>query len=271
MRHTFYWPSMETTIAKFVKKCVTCKRAKVHGGKQDYGLLPPRTMTTGRFYGVTMVDQATRWLEVAVQPNKEALATTETFDREWLCSYPRPRKVIHDQGPEFTGGEFQELLRSYGIKAKPITSNNPQANAICERDHLEILNGIRCYEGADWKKVIYYAAFAVRASYHSILNASPGQLIFGQDTISHQLYESNWSYISKRRYNAILADNDRENPTFYQPGDHVMLRVPKQFRAKMKRVADGPFTIRVVHDNGTVILDKGSTQQQVSIRRIFPC
>lgn len=291
MRHTFYWPNMETSIVKFVKKCTTCKRAKLHGGKQDFGLLPPRSMRTvnpfdvvhvdligpyeGGSYGITIVDQATRWLEVGVQQDKRALTTAESFDREWLCRYPRPRKVIHDQGSEFTGEEFQELLRSYGIKAKPITTKNPQANAICERVHLEIQNVIRCHEGVDWKKVIYYAAFAVRASYHSILNASPGQLIFGQDMISRQLHDANWSYMSKRRFEAILADNDRENDkrieNFYQPGDQVMIRVPKQFRVKTKRIADGPFPILTVHDNGTVTVDKGASQQQVSIRRIFPC
>ncbi|GMF14430.1 unnamed protein product [Phytophthora fragariaefolia] len=288
MQHTLYWPGMETTIAKYVKKCMTCKQAKVHGGKQNYGLIPPRTLRTvnpfdivhvdliepyeGNFYGITMIDQATRWLEVGFQPDKDALTTAESFDREWLCRYPRPIQVIHDQGPEFTGDEFQELLRSYGIKAKPITTKNPQANAICERVHLEILNVIRCHEEADWKKVIHYAAFAVRASYHSILNASPGQLVFGQDMISRRLYEANWSYLSKRRFYAILADNDRENAKrlvhFYNPGDQVMIRVPKQFRAKTKRVADGPYQIRNVHDNGTVTVDN---QQQVSIRRIFPC
>ncbi|KAG6611400.1 Pol Polyprotein [Phytophthora cinnamomi] len=290
MRHTLYWPSMETTITKYIKKCITCKRAKVHGGKQDYGLLPPRTMKTVNpfdivhvdligpyegFYGITIIDQATRWLEVGVQPDKESLTSAESFDREWLCRYPRPLQVVHDKGSEFTGEEFQELLRSYGIKAKPITTKNPQANAICERVHLEILNVIRCHEGADWKKVIHYAAFAIRASYHSILNASPGQLIFGQDMISRKLYEANWSYMSKRRFDAILAANDRENDKrlahFYKPGDQVMIRVPKQFRSKTKRVTDGPYPIRHVHENGTVTVDKGSTQQQVSIRRIFPC
>ncbi|OWZ02754.1 Pol Polyprotein [Phytophthora megakarya] len=291
MRHTFYWSSMESTIAGFVHQCVVCKRAKLHGGKQDYGLLPPRTTKTvnpfdvvhvdligpyeGSGYGITMIDQATRWLEVGVQLNKESLTTAESFDREWLCRYPRPRKVVHDQGTELTGEEFQELLRSYGIKAQPITAKNPQANAICERVHLAIGNVLRCHEGADWRKVIYYAAFAVRASYHSILNASPGQLVFGQDMISRQLHDANRSYVSKRRFNAILADNDRENDKrlehFYKASDQVILRIPKHFRAKLKRVADGPFLIKTVHDNGTVTLDKGTTQQQVSFRRIFPC
>ena len=108
---------------------------------------------------------------------------------------PAPCKGYTRLGTEFTGEEFQEMIHIYGIQAKPITSKNPQANAICERVHLEILNVIRCHDGTDWKKTIHYAAFAVRASYHSILNASPGQLLFGQDMITRQLYNANWSYL----------------------------------------------------------------------------
>ncbi|OWZ16640.1 Pol Polyprotein [Phytophthora megakarya] len=211
---------------------------------------------------------------IGVQPDKESLTKAESFDRDWHCRYPLPRKVVHDQRPEFTGEEFQELLRSYGINVQPIAAKNPQANAICERMHLEIGTVLRCHEGAGWRKVIYYPVFAVRASYHSILNASPGQLVFGQDMISSQLHDANWSYLSKRRFNAFLADNDRENDKrlehFYKAGDQVLLRIPKHFRSKLKREADGPFPIKTVHDNDTVTLDKGTIQQQVSFRRIFP-
>ncbi|KAG3059971.1 hypothetical protein PI124_g23062 [Phytophthora idaei] len=54
-----------------------------------------------------MIDQATRWLEVGVQPDKQTLTSAESFDREWLCHYPRPRVVIHNQGPAFTGEALQ--------------------------------------------------------------------------------------------------------------------------------------------------------------------
>ncbi|OWY96725.1 hypothetical protein PHMEG_00032937, partial [Phytophthora megakarya] len=88
-------------------------------------------------------------------------------------------------------------------------------------------------------------------------------------------YQANWSYLSKRRFETILQDNDRENDKriehFYNAGDHVMLRVPKTPRAKTRAVAQGLFTIKQVHNNGTVTIDKGATTQQVSIRRIFPC
>ena len=167
------------------------------------------------------------------------------------------------------------MLRSYEIQDKPSTSKNPQANATCERVHLAISNVIRCYDGADWNKTIHYAVFAVRASYHSILNDSPGQLLFSQDMVTRQSFDANWSYLSKRHFDAILADNDRESSTrlehFYYTGDHVMLRVPKNFRAKLHAVATGPFVIRQVHSNGTVTIDKGKTVERVSIHRVFPC
>uniref|UniRef100_A0AAV1T390 Uncharacterized protein n=1 Tax=Peronospora matthiolae TaxID=2874970 RepID=A0AAV1T390_9STRA len=93
--------------------------------------------------------------------------------------------------------------------------------------------------------------------------------------ISRQLHEANWNYLSKRRFKAILADNTRENAKrlvhFYHPGDHVMIRKPKQFRAKTKEVSDGLYLISTVHENGTVSIDKGATTQTLSIRRIFPC
>ncbi|OWZ12372.1 Pol Polyprotein [Phytophthora megakarya] len=207
-----------------------------------------------------MIDQATRWLEIAIQADRQALTTAETLDRE-----PRSqdfhgfRFATYDNGKEFIREEFQELLRSYAIKKKPISTTNPQANTICE----VILNIIRCYENVDWKKAIYYAAFAVRASYHTILNASPGQVLFGQDMITRRLYD----LPVQAAFDAILADNDRENDKrlehFYQLGDQVMVRVPKQFRSKLRAVANGPYTIRHIRQNG-------STTERLSIHRIFP-
>ncbi|OWZ13223.1 LOW QUALITY PROTEIN: Pol Polyprotein [Phytophthora megakarya] len=222
MHQIFYWPSMATTITEFCDKCQTCKHPKIHGGKQGYGKLPPRTLKTVEPFEIVHIDLIGSYNDDGYGMTKllsarHALTTADTFDREWLCRYPRPRKVVYDNGGEFIGEEFQELLRSYGIKKKPITTKNPQANAICERVYLVLLNII---------------PFAVRASYHTIFNASPDQVLFGQDMMSRQLYDANLSYLFKRRFDAILADNDRENDKrlehFYQPGDQVMVRVPQQ-------------------------------------------
>ena len=47
---------MQTTIVEYVKQCTNCKRANVHGGSQDHGLLPTRTLKTVNPFDVVHVD-----------------------------------------------------------------------------------------------------------------------------------------------------------------------------------------------------------------------
>ena len=47
--------------------------------------------------------------------NKKSESIVTLFGNEWLSRYPRPRRVVHDNGNEFVGYEFQELLDNYGI------------------------------------------------------------------------------------------------------------------------------------------------------------
>ncbi len=83
------------------------------------------------------------------------------------------------------------MLDDYGVKKKPITTRNPQANAIVERVHQTIGNIIRTFELQDnyldeddpCKGILAATAFAIRATYHTTLQKSPGQLVFGRDTV----------------------------------------------------------------------------------------
>jgi len=108
------------------------------------------------FMALTMIDPASSWFEVVELPTitrlmtrtvngKEKLIKEEIFDKSsdqksrlvnkiWLCRFPRCRYLIYDNGSELKL-HFETLCDSYGIKCKPTTIKNPQANAICERVH----------------------------------------------------------------------------------------------------------------------------------------
>eukprot|EP00957_Ditylum_brightwellii_P001042 82532-Ditylum_brightwellii.AAC.1 len=49
-------------------------------------------------------------------------------------------KYIHNNGGEFIGGAFQQILQQQRIKDASTTSYNPQANLVCERLHLTVAN-----------------------------------------------------------------------------------------------------------------------------------
>jgi hypothetical protein len=81
---------------------------------------------------------------------------------------------------------FKTLCDSYGIKRKPTTIKNPQANAICERIHQVLgtmmdtaeLDMADSVDPADIDTFIDNAAWAICSTYHTVLKASPGAAIF---------------------------------------------------------------------------------------------
>ena len=102
--------------------------------------------------------------------------------------------------------EFHIVIkRDYGIKPQSISTRNPQANVILESIHQTIGNIIRTFElhEADveedlWPGVLGVAAFAVRSTYHTTLQKTPGQLVFGRDMIFNLQHIANWEYICQR-------------------------------------------------------------------------
>jgi hypothetical protein len=172
------------------------------------------------------------------------------------------------------------LKNDYGIKRKPITVRNPQANAIVERVHQVIGDIIRTFELQDnyldednpWKGILNATAFAVRSTYHTTLQKTPGQLVFGRDMIFNVEHTANWEYIRQRKQKLIQKNNKNENakriPHAYQVGDKVMLR--KGSENKYEQPYSGPHTILKVNTNGTVRLQMGAISDTINIRRIDP-
>ena len=142
IRKIFSWSGMQADITNFCRKCEHCRTCKRQGFKR-YGKLPGKSHfsttpweklsidTAGpwkikykekknKIYEktilvLTLMDEATRWCEVIRLPNHTAESSNKATDLHWLCRYPRPTTVIYDNGNEFLGEHFKELLISYGI------------------------------------------------------------------------------------------------------------------------------------------------------------
>ncbi len=76
---------------------------------------------------------------------------------------------IYNNGSKFKR-YFQSLWDTYGIKHKPTSVKNPQANAI----QLDMAETVKANEIDDF----FSAAWAICSTYHTVLNVSPGAAIF---------------------------------------------------------------------------------------------
>jgi len=149
----------------------------------------PGKATIEKIHVLTVIDKATGWPEFIAICNKSSYHISILFDGEWLCHYPRPAKVVFDNGTEFTGQEFQELLISYGIKPVPTTVRNPRSNGVIKRVHLTMGNMLRTltFSGTDWlqdmQRTLDAVAWAVRTIINPSIKHSPCHLAFHHDMI----------------------------------------------------------------------------------------
>ena len=276
---------MREQITTYVKCCATCQRTKCKN--KEYGILPPKEAEAipwdklcidliGPYKinrvgkkdplickAVTMIDPATGWFKIHQYDDKKSITIANIAEQEWFSRYPWPTQITVDRGSEFMGKDFQNMVKNnYGIKRKPITVRNPQANAIVERVHQVLGNMVRTFdlennyldEDNPFKGILSAAAFAIRSTYHTTLQKSPGQLVFGRDMIFNVQHQANWEYIKQRKQKLINLNNQKENSKRtkhdYKVGDQVLLR--RGTENKYEVPYSGPYPILQVNDNGTV-------------------
>ena len=228
-----------------------------------------------------MIDPSTGWFEVAKIPDYSADAAQCAFDDTWLSRYPRPAYLGYDNGTAFQG-VFETMRKNYGMRKKNITTYNPQANGIIERVHLVLADAIqtRKLQNEDlvphqtFGAILSSAAFAICSTFHTTLQATPAQLVYGRDMLLPIRFKANWNEIRKRRQDEIQRNNISENAKrkehHYQVGDKILLTNSRKNPNKMDPPRSGPFLVESVYSNGTLRIQRGAISERVNIRRVTP-
>ena len=167
------------------------------------------------------------------------------------------------------------------IKRKPTTVKNPQANAILERIHGVFADMMRTsgLDGSDdlspeaVDQFITDAAWAIRATHHTVLQTTPGAAVFGRDMLFDLPLLADWTEIGRRRQKLVDRDAERKNKLRidydYAVNDKVTLKKDGVLR-KAEDKSTGPYVVTQVHTNGTVRIQRGSVSERLNIRRIDP-
>jgi hypothetical protein len=243
------------------------------------------------FMALTTIDPATSWFEVVELPlvcrlktitvnSKESSIVEEIFDKTfehrarlinkmWLSRYPRCCYIIYNNGSEFKLN-FEYLCETYGIKRKPTTVKNPQSNAILERLH-QVLGQMLCTSKLDMDKTItpddvdvflHNAAWAIRSTYHTVLKASPGAMIFGCNMLFDIPLIANWNKIGdyrQRQTDLITAHKNSKQVNYdYKVGNKVLVTQEGILRKAESPYSKEPWTITTVHTNGTIRIQRGT-------------
>ena len=177
---------------------------------------------------------------------------------------------------------FETLCNSNGIKHKLTTIKNPQANAICKHIH-QVLGTMMCtseidmaesFEPVDIGTFIGNAAWAICATYHMVLKASPGVAIFGQDMFFDIPFIADWKKIGEHRQRLTDLNTARENKVRivydYKVGQKTLLWNKGILCKAESRYLKDPWTITSVHTNRTITVQCRNKSERMNIWRVKP-
>ena len=114
--------------------------------------------------------------------------------------------------------------------------------------------------------------FYFRANYHTTLQASQTQLVFGRYAILNIKNVAEQEHIQQHKQKQINRNNKRKNRCRnnhqYKVGDKIIVKRKKKSNHELEFM--GPFPIKQINDNGTVRFQKGIINDATNIRRIKP-
>ena len=131
-------------------------------------ILGPFHKATGQLkHLVVAVDYFTKWVE-AEPLATITLARVEAFTfKTIICRFGIPAEIVTDNGTQFTGSQFRELLQGLHIRHHFSSVEHPQTNGQAEAANKVILNGLRkrlkSAKGA-WADNLYQVLWSYRTT-----------------------------------------------------------------------------------------------------------
>ncbi len=143
-------------------------------------------------------------------------------------------------------------------------------NMLCTAE----LNMAKSVSASDIDIFLADAAWTINSTHHTVLKASPGAAIFGQDMLFDILFIADWKIIGEHRQRLTDLNTARENEGRidhdYKVGQKIIVR-NKGIPCKAQSIwQKDPWTIMTVHTNGTITIQCGNKLERLNIRKVKP-
>ncbi|CAB9513815.1 Retrotransposon protein [Seminavis robusta] len=246
----FYHRGIRDEVRKQIEQCEAC--AKNKRARRAYGESAPRDATampwqevhcdtigpwtmklrqrTLTFNAMTMVDPCTNLLEIVPIMRRTSEEGARVVEDTWFARYPRPQKVVTDNGPEFKL-EFIKMVKKNGAVHRYSTPRNPQGNSMIERTHQAIGQVLRTIVVSRDPKSV---ADGIKVISETLAKAMHAHRCSVQNILTMQRHRQ--SLVDKR----LLRANAKHISYDYAVDDLVYKRAYLGLSDKLKPTASGP-------------------------------
>lgn len=177
LKTNFFWKGAAEEAERFSKRCEACQHRKSSTGPRQIpqgtviatavndiiacDLMSGLPASVEGFDTVLVIqDYFSRYRVAVPLRSKTAAETATAFERAWLSPFPGVRSLLTDQGGEFTGQEFANVLRRHGIKHIFTSGHFPHGDGLVENSNRWIADGLATtlealrMKGKEWPKLL---------------------------------------------------------------------------------------------------------------------
>jgi len=203
IKQMFWWPTLASDVAKYVKSCPQCQRNK-NNQRLPAGLLQPLPIPEEAWQSISMdmvtdlpetpqgydsitvfVDRLTKMVHLApCKKTDTAKDIAQLFLREVFRLHGVPSHMVTDRDPKFTSIFWKEFFTLLGDVNRSLTSAyHPQTDGNTERVNRVMEDMLRHFVTADqtnWDTLLPMVEFAINNSHHESIKTTPFLLNYGR-------------------------------------------------------------------------------------------
>lgn len=201
VKQLFVWTRMKMMIKEFVAACQVCQQAKSERVKYP-GLLQPLPVPKFAWQVITMnfieglqvshsyncimviVDKFSKYAHfLPLSHPFTAYKVAMLFMEHIFKLHGLPESIVSDRDKVFTSTLWKELFRLAGTTLQMSCAYHPQTDGQTERVNQCMEGYLRCFVHScpnKWKDWLSLAEFWYNTSYHSSLDKTPFEVLYGQ-------------------------------------------------------------------------------------------
>ena len=189
-KSTVFWPGMNKAIQQLVQQCEICQKFQPSQPKEplipvaaDVPNIPWHTITTDLFYlngkeYLIIVDYHSKYPIVEKLTNASSDNVAKVTSKVFSL-FGVPQKIVSDNGPQFIGHAYQQLMKRYDITHITSSPHHSQSHGMVERS-IRTIKGLMKKSELDTDQ-----ALLIYRTTSSGNQPSPSELLFGRKILSN--------------------------------------------------------------------------------------
>ncbi|GKB00087.1 putative mitochondrial protein [Tanacetum coccineum] len=171
----FYWKGLRKMVKEWVRTCDVCQR-----NKSDLSAYP------------VVVDRQSKYAHfLPLAHPYTASQVAQLFLDNVYKLHGLPKTIVSDRDKVFMSLFWQSLFKKLQVKLKMSTAYHPQTDGQTEIVNKCLESYLRCMTGEtpkDWVKWVPLAEYWYNTNYHSVLDITPYEVVYGQTPPMHIPY-----------------------------------------------------------------------------------